>query len=242
MKLNYFIQHSRSKLYLQSGEKNDCLAELELEEECNIQPCPELGPWSDWTTCTKSCGGGTRKKVRECVQPRSVSGCVGETEDEEDCNLQDCPIWTEWTEWTDCSVTCGGGSQKRSRDCVLPDSRAFLCSGDDSEKRECNSQTCPDWTEWTDWGSCTKSCGGGTRTKLRECVLTRGLECSGESKAVESCNTQSCPVWTDWTDWTQCTKSCGGGTRTKVRECVLPKAAGRTLKMVNLFLINNNKS
>ena len=172
----------RECVYPKNSDSNDCRDTLEISEACNEQKCPLYGPWSDWTSCTKSCGGGTRKKVRECTQPKSgeVKGCVGEPEAEEECNTQQCPVWTDWTEWTSCTATCGGGKQKRNRDCILPDSRSYLCTGEDSEERECNSNDCPDWTAWTKWSPCTKSCGGGTRTKLRECVLTRGgLQCTG---------------------------------------------------------------
>ena len=34
------------------------------------------------------------------------------------CNDDTCPDWTPWTEWTQCTQTCGGGTKKRSRDCV----------------------------------------------------------------------------------------------------------------------------
>ncbi len=111
---------------------NDCKASLEIQEACNDNPCPEYGEWSDWTQCTKSCGGGSRRKVRECQLPEArggVEGCFGESEVEEICNPQVCPVWTEWTDWTTCSATCGGGKQKRNRECVLPESRAFQCTG-----------------------------------------------------------------------------------------------------------------
>ena len=81
------------------------------------------------------------------------------------------------------------------------------CSGEAAEERACSPDPCPDWTPWTDWSECSRSCGGGTRTKVRECVLppTRsgGLQCTGDSAVSEKCNAQECPAWTEWTDWTQ---------------------------------------
>ena len=35
--------------------------------------------------------------------------------------FQSCPSVTGWSPWSDCSSSCGGGSQKRSRGCVQPD-------------------------------------------------------------------------------------------------------------------------
>ena len=91
------------------------------------------------------------------------------------------------------------------------------CPGAPEERESCEAGPCPAWTEWTQWTECSQSCGGGTRTKVRECASGRNYEgCVGESEVTEDCNEQKCPAWTDWTEWTVCTKSCGGGKRSKV--------------------------
>ena len=62
------------------------------------------------------------------------------------CNSNKCPVWTEWTEWTACSSTCGGGSTKRTRECVLPDgsrSSSLYCPGESEEQNVCNEDKCP---------------------------------------------------------------------------------------------------
>ena len=50
---------------------------------------------------------------------------------------------------------------------------------------------------WGDWkkGSCSKSCGGGTRTNERIKVVKEehGGTCEGESTEVEDCNKDKCP-------------------------------------------------
>ena len=46
----------------------------------------------------------------------------------ETCNTQKCPVYTEWTSWSSCSTTCGGGSQERTRVCILP-VRAIFSGG-----------------------------------------------------------------------------------------------------------------
>ena len=90
-------------------------------ETCNENPCPVWTEWTDWTSCTKTCGGGLRKKARECVLPKAEAfKCSdGDSEMIEKCNENTCPSLTPWTDWSECSVTCGGGSQKRIRECLV---------------------------------------------------------------------------------------------------------------------------
>ena len=126
-----------------------------------------------------------------------------------------------------CSKTCGGGSQRRSRQCLLPERQGGLagCPGEDSETRDCSTNNCPAFTPWSEWSACTVTCGGGQRTAQRECVVARTEDteslCEGESLRTEECNTGQCEQWTTWAAWTPCTRSCGGGARRRVRQCTL---------------------
>ena len=81
-----------------------------------FQTCPEWNPWSEWSPCTKSCGGGERARARDCVLPSygrgsNELGCLGEGVEREQCSTEVCPVWTEWGDWTPCTVSCGGGLQ-----------------------------------------------------------------------------------------------------------------------------------
>ena len=52
--------------------------------------------------------------------------------------------FTSWSEWTECSKTCGGGSQARSRKCLIDETGgASNCRGGLVEVRNCHSQPCP---------------------------------------------------------------------------------------------------
>ena len=52
--------------------------------------------------------------------------------------------------------------------------------------------------EWNDWeiGTCSKPCGGGSRTNTRTQKVSAahgGNECNGTTSVDESCNVQECP-------------------------------------------------
>ena len=52
------------------------------------------GVWGSWTEgkCSKSCGGGTKLRMRSCYGRRyGGNKCVGASDDEVSCNKQPCP-------------------------------------------------------------------------------------------------------------------------------------------------------
>ena len=52
------------------------------------------------------------------------------------------------------------------------------------------------WTSWSDWTSCSKTCGAGVREKSRQVqtpARNGGSQCLGSPKQIESCNDQDCP-------------------------------------------------
>ena len=51
------------------------------------------------------------------------------------------------------------------------------------------------WSSWTLFGTCSKSCGGGYQnyTRYKMVSESNGGSCSGLSEKYDSCNTQDCP-------------------------------------------------
>ena len=110
----------------------------------------------------------------------------------------DC-MWSQWGGWATCSVTCGGGTQDRSRTIdVLAQNGGTPCGGSDKETQTCNTHCCPQncqWQAWAVWSACSKTCGGGTQQRSRA-ILTNeacgGTPCSGTGSESQNCNTQAC--------------------------------------------------
>ena len=53
-------------------------------------------PWSSWGTCSKSCLGGVRRRVRKCSNPSPSNGgrdceSLGSSVESQDCNVKSCP-------------------------------------------------------------------------------------------------------------------------------------------------------
>jgi hypothetical protein len=70
--------------------------------------------------------------------------------------------WSTWSAWSICSVTCGGGTQTRTRVCnnPAPSNGGATCSGSASESQVCSTQACVYYWRTGSWTACPTSCGG----------------------------------------------------------------------------------
>ena len=221
---------------------------LEETEDCNTLPCPVdavVSDWSSWSGCSMTCGDGTQTRTRTCVSEQQNGGqsCASMGLQEElACNEALCVIdatLSDWDSWTVCTVSCGGGTQSRSRHCLTqPQNGGKTCAqlGELSESRNCGGDTCPVdgvLSEWTQWSDCDVACGDGQRERSRECSPAEHGGVSCESEVLSQSETcfvaPGCPVdgvLSDWTDWTPCTLSCGGGEQSRDRTCTPPENGG----------------
>lgn len=219
-----------------------CVGSADEDGVCNIQGCPvdcKWIPWSEWSACSSSCGGGTRTQSRvveiapqwgglECETKNGLGGPPNEKT--EGCNEQPCPVdcqWSSWSKYTLCSKTCDTGTMSRNR--VKSPLETFggrPCSGDSEESNFCNTQGCPrdcQWSEWTEWTKCSKICGGGEIKRFRDIAIPRkngGVSCDGPTEEKAECNSMECPVhceWDAWTEWSACPVTCDGAIRTHSR-------------------------
>ncbi|XP_022781861.1 coadhesin-like [Stylophora pistillata] len=265
--LDKFIDEMKANDHLGSPTRTDRALEMVADDvftvpggytewislgECSVTCGGGRQAWS--RTCTNPPPSG---KGPTCVEQG-----LGLATEERECNMQECAVpggYTEWTEWGECSVTCGGGRQIWSRTCTNPppSGKGPTCLqqglGRAMEERECNIPECGNlftyqtlllplavpggYTEWTEWGECSVTCGEGRQIWSRTCTNPppsgKGPTCveQGLGRAMEEreYNMQECAIpggYTNWSDWRECSVTCGGGVQTRYRTCTNPPPSG----------------
>src|ERR1044072_3961672 len=126
-----------------------------------------------------------------------------------------------------CAKACGGGTQTKTVECrrtsddvAVPDA---WCEGPrPSGVASCNMQACTGayaWN-WNDYGDCSKTCGGGTKTRTVICQDQSGATvndnlCPPPKPATSlTCNPDACtgnPTYAWVVTPGICSKQCGGG-------------------------------
>ncbi|CAG6015861.1 unnamed protein product [Menidia menidia] len=154
-------------------------------------------------------------------------------------NVMKTPIKHNYT-WaiirSPCSATCSGGHMNTKSACYKDLRIQVNVSYCNPRSRPatgavpCNTQPCPASWSVGEWGECSRSCGGGARTRQVHCVQktshihvdTLAASHCAESIPVrrQACNTHSCPpVWAVG-QWSQCSRKCGNGLKRRTVQCV----------------------
>ncbi|XP_062848685.1 A disintegrin and metalloproteinase with thrombospondin motifs 16 [Trichomycterus rosablanca] len=150
---------------------NECvfLPKPPNQENCILKPCPKppIAQWliSTWTQCSVTCGRGVQVRTLQCVE-KNMEGKQKElaakkcshlpkpsTELQRVCVQPDCintlaPYYTpRWytSSWSQCTVSCGGGVQVRSVQCLLYGRPSSTCafSLKPAMSQICNTNFCP---------------------------------------------------------------------------------------------------
>ncbi|XP_060552934.1 A disintegrin and metalloproteinase with thrombospondin motifs adt-1-like [Ruditapes philippinarum] len=164
-------------------------------------------PWSPWSSCDVTCGEGSLERHRTCTNPAPQNGglyCQGKGSERKTCKLQLCPVhggWSSWNDWGKCSGTCGVGMRSRTRSCTSPTPERFgdHCFGDSTAYELCNGESCAvngGWSDWSDWGQCSVSCGVGLQSRTRSCTNptpeNSGQLCIGQNIESKVCHSEFC--------------------------------------------------
>lgn len=215
---------------------SECPADSK-SENCPTNYCPidcVYTPWTDWTECSATCGGGIRQRFRTVRQPGRHGGiaCTDTLSETESCNTKTCPVdcvyyWGPYHapgSDLDCSLPCGGGEQQRDIHIVVQPTPDGVQCPPSPEKRPCNTLCCPQHCEVGEWDRtveecqtkpefCGLACGDAFCARRRN-VTTRA-KCGGsicpELTDYVPCKVKDCPatcLWSEWSGWSLC-PPCG---------------------------------
>ncbi len=235
--------HYRTRTIIKPGKRCPPLREV---QPCKNSQCPVecvVSDWSDWSECTATCDGGVQHRTRFILKyPENTSTPCPPLVETRDCNKKPCPtncVLGPWSNWSNCSKSCEGGIQTRSRAVITPAANGGMPCGAQSDSKPCNTQVCDrdcQVSGWSAWSACSTSCD--TETSIGTHSRTRVIiqEPTGAGKAcptlteTEKCGNQRCPincVPEDWKpNWSDCSHKCGGGVRTRSRAVKTPAQFG----------------
>ncbi|XP_061600031.1 papilin [Cololabis saira] len=201
--------------------------------------------WSygSWSSCSKECGSGYQSRLVFCTvdneaYPDYLCASLSRPQSNRTCNPQACPQVRSWKtgDWNACSVTCGGGSQVRSVQCVSHDASGPRVVDDATcaayaeappALQTCNMHKCVEY-HVSEWSACSVSCGSGEQTREVTCTGSGGMMLEESScstllrpTTVQPCEMPACLKQIRWHvgDWGLCSRSCGSGMRDRQVVC-----------------------
>ena len=119
----------------------------EESEPCNTDPCPVacVGSFTEWSGCSKTCGGGKRQRTYNHTTRAAYGGAACPFADkivqEEACNTQPCPIDCQgaWQAWNGCSSDAQGFQYQEYKVSVQANYGGKACPEPDGKQ---NGQYC----------------------------------------------------------------------------------------------------
>eukprot|EP00062_Callorhinchus_milii_P002384 gi/632939167/ref/XP_007908005.1/ PREDICTED: ADAMTS-like protein 3 [Callorhinchus milii] len=194
------------------------------------QPISHQWRETDFYPCTVTCGGGYQLSSAECIDVRSgrvvpEHYCKYYPENKkpkpklQECNMDHCPSsdgfkqlaiydhfqplprW-ETNPWTACSMSCGGGVQKRSVSCIEENVYGEINQVEEWKcmyalkpllVETCNLFECPKWRAM-EWSPCTVTCGRGLRYRVVLCIDHRGQHTGGCNPLLKPYIKEECTV------------------------------------------------
>jgi len=229
-------QRFRSRKIVEMGSDGGKVCQGLLKETIACTgPAPKiidcsLTAWTEWSTCSQTCGGGVHMRNRKVDTEAQNGGqaCIGSVQELKCCLVEACHKEVEpckvgpWTHWGDCSAS----HQKYRERKVLQEGKGGgdPCDMPLKEIEPCTVVTDCVVSEWTGWDVCDRTCGGGQQQRHRQVVKNPengGKQCPSALLETQGCNRQPCGRQDcevdDWSEWGACPVDCGSGQQSRSR-------------------------
>ncbi|XP_078588729.1 thrombospondin type-1 domain-containing protein 4-like isoform X2 [Branchiostoma floridae x Branchiostoma japonicum] len=184
-----------------------------LAEDCDMGQCANSWFYSDWGKCSSDCGNGIQKRNVLCILSQDhdlpLGSCDGKKKPSEtqSCDMDSCnrnsAHWFSGP-WGQCSAPCGEGTQERDVMCIEVNKREHShhivsqhrCEQGTRPKHEqkCEVQPCTAMWYHTDWSQCSKSCDGGYRVRVVQCLDEKQQISTKCNKALRPPDREPCSV------------------------------------------------
>jgi len=202
-------ERSREKTVVEANG-GSCDYDLTATQACNDGPCAvdcEVGDWGAWGACSETCGAGSQERSREKTVVEADGGtCNLELTQTQACDDGPCAVDCEvgdWGAWGTCSVTCGEGSQERSREKTVVEAHGGTCDLELTATQDCSEEACRT--------GCAQFDEKNTCKSFPLCKYKKGV-CSGT--LVHACADATSK------------KDCGKASKTDALDCAFVKGNG----------------
>jgi len=192
-------------------ECHDCYIEYSGDNLDNPVDSFEGGPKACQDLCAKTAGCKffTWRNAGTCLLKTKIGNKNPNLNAISGLSLDKCAAvdggWSEWSEWEICPETCGALHHiTRTRKCTNPEPKygGAHCNADGTSDVE--TMPCPihgAWGEWSEFGTCSATCEGGTQVRTRLCdspaAQYGGNDCTADGSSDtdnQVCNEEKCPV------------------------------------------------
>jgi hypothetical protein len=163
-------KQTRTQLSAASFQGN---CQLEKTRACNTDCCVqnEVGHFSEWSDCSKTCGDAVRTRNWNTDIEPSCDGSAAVTDPSlltQRCDFAECDspcVYGDWTDSSPCSASCGNGEKTQTRDVSVMGAGIHRDNCVTTQKIQCNPNPCPsdcvvsewDYEVWSD-APCSAPC------------------------------------------------------------------------------------
>ncbi|CAL8292204.1 unnamed protein product [Lota lota] len=189
---------------------------------CTNHSCEDAcswSSWSNWASCSTSCGRGQRTRYRSLIPETPGANCQFEEVQHKSCDPGLCP-----------RLCVHDDQDLRVGDTWLQgECQQCTCTPEGEYCQEIDCRVDGGWTPWSVWSDCPVTCGRGAQVRSRACVnpppRNNGSHCGGPDRESRDCRGPAClDDLCPWSPWSPCSRSCGAGSVWRRRGCVCEEA------------------